>query len=175
MGKTAVAVSIILIVGTCALAQESDGQSIILRDLKGKQVYVDSLLATGPVVLNFWATWCRPCRLEMPHLQRIHKELESKQVHFAAISLDHKRSKSRVEQYIEKEGVTLPVYSDAEGILGKRFKVLAIPTTVVIDQDGDVHYRTRGYRPGDEVILKKKLEALIADREKRKSAEAGGG
>jgi thiol-disulfide isomerase/thioredoxin len=147
------------------LAAGASKESIVLRQLDGKPVYVDSLLVDGPVVLNFWATWCKPCRLEMPQLEKLHKELQAEGVHFAAISLDSRRSEKRLVQYIQKHKMSLPVYWDPDGKLSRPFKVAAIPTTVVIDQEGKVHHRSRGYRPGDEVLLKKKIEALIKSRE----------
>jgi thiol-disulfide isomerase/thioredoxin len=140
-------------------------QGLVLTGLDGRSVPVDSLLADGPLVVNFWATWCKPCKLEMPHLEKVYEELGPKGVHFAAISLDSKRSEKRLAQYVETNGVTLPVYWDPDGKLARLFKVAAIPTTVVLDQDGNVQFRTRGYRPGDEVLLKKKVEGLVRDRE----------
>lgn len=139
-------------------------EGIILRDMDGRPVPVDSMLAEGPVVLNFWATWCRPCRVEMPKLQEIEKDLRGQGVHFAAISLDTRRQKSKVEAFIEGNDVTLPVYRDPEGSLARKFKVSAIPTTILLDRDAGIAFRTRGYRPGDEVLLKKEIEALLKER-----------
>jgi thiol-disulfide isomerase/thioredoxin len=154
----------VLLLGTLAAYGATDG--VVLTGLDGKSVRVDSLLAEGPVVLNFWATWCKPCRLEMPQLEKIHKDLGPRGVHFAAISLDSKSSEKRLVQYIQKYGVSLPVYRDGEGKLARLFNVAAIPTTVVLNQEGKIHHKTRGYRPGDEVLLKKKIEVLIKDRDK---------
>jgi thiol-disulfide isomerase/thioredoxin len=140
-------------------------KGLILRDMDGKRTHVDSLLVTGPVILNFWATWCPPCKIEMPHLEKIAKELSTKDVHFAAISLDSRRNKSHLEKYIEKNKMALPVYRDPEGTLARRFRVIAIPTTIVLDQSGQIHYSARGYKPGDEIVLKKKIEALIRPAE----------
>ena len=121
----------------------------------------------------FWvAFWCSfrnlifripfgSCGVEMPQLQMIQKELEPKGVHFAAVSLDTRNRQSSVEAYIKKEKVTLPVYRDPEGTLAKRFQVRAIPTTVVLDQNAEIYYRTKGYRRGDEILLKKKIQALM--------------
>jgi thiol-disulfide isomerase/thioredoxin len=139
-------------------------EGLVLRDMDGRPVPIDSMLAEGPVVLNFWATWCRPCRVEMPKLQGIEEELRGQAVHFAAVSLDTRRHKSKVEAFIEGNGVTLPVYRDPEGSLARKFKVSAIPTTILLDQDAEIAFRTRGYRPGDEVLLKKEIEALLKER-----------
>jgi thiol-disulfide isomerase/thioredoxin len=149
----------VLLLGTVAVYSATD--ALVLEGLDGRCVRVDSLLMDGPVVLNFWATWCKPCRLEMPSLEKVCEEMGPKGVHFAAISLDSRRSEKRVIEYIQKGGVSLPVYWDPDGKLARLFKVSAIPTTVVLDQDGNICHRTRGYRPGDEVLLKKKIEGLI--------------
>jgi thiol-disulfide isomerase/thioredoxin len=156
-------------------AKEADSskKGLVLTRLDGKSVYVDSLLLDGPVVINFWATWCKPCRLEMPQLEKIYKDLEPKGVHFAAISIDSKRSEKRLVQYLQKYKMSLPIYWDPDGKLARPFKVAAIPTTVVIDQDGKIHHKTRGYRPGDEVLLKKKIEGLIKSSVKPDPAAAG--
>lgn len=146
-------------------------EGIVLRDMDGKPVPVDSLLADGPVILNFWATWCRPCRVEMPKLQGVHEELAGQPVHFAAVSLDTRRNKSKVEEYIEKNEVTLPVYRDPEGTLAKKFKITAIPTTILLDRGAEVAFTTRGYRPGDEVLLKKEIQALLDKRDGQKKQE----
>jgi thiol-disulfide isomerase/thioredoxin len=150
-------------------------EGIVLQTMDGARVSVDSLMAEGPVVIDFWATWCRPCRVEMPRLQKIYEELADRKVHFAAVSLDTRQSKSRVEAYMEKNALSIPVYCDADGKLARMFKVMAIPTTILIDQNGDIAYQTRGYRPGDEILLKKQIETLIDRRDlgdgSRKSAE----
>jgi thiol-disulfide isomerase/thioredoxin len=140
-----------------------------MADLEGRVVEVDSLLASGPVVLNFWTTWCKPCRREMPQIEKIAKELESKGVHFAAISLDGARNKKAVEAYIEKYGLGLPVYMDTNWKLAKLFKVMGIPTTILLDVNAEKVYATRGYRPGDEIVLKKKIEALLKQDQEAES------
>jgi thiol-disulfide isomerase/thioredoxin len=145
-------------------------ENIVLTDLEGNEVKVDSLLAEGPVVLNFWATWCRPCRIEMPHIEKIASELGSRKVHFAAISLDARNRKAQLEKFIEQNEIKLPVYVDPRGTVAKRFKVAAIPTTVVLDSEAEIGFRTKGYRPGDEVLLKKKIEALLPEEEAEEAA-----
>ena len=142
-------------------ALTSTAPSLVLRDFEGRRVYVDSLLATGPLVMNFWATWCKPCRTEMPHLEKIYRELGPKGAQFAAISLDNRRSKKAVTSYLERYKITIPAYRDPEATLAMKFEVAAIPTTVVLDRNGDVYHLSKGYRPGDEIVLKKKIEALL--------------
>jgi thiol-disulfide isomerase/thioredoxin len=156
-----------------AMPASAGYENIVLTDLEGNEVKVDSLLAEGPVVLNFWATWCRPCRVEMPHVEKIADDLASRKVHFAAISLDARNRKAQLEKFIVKNEVKLPVYVDPLGTVAKRFKVAAIPTTVVLDSQAEISFRTKGYRPGDEVLLKKKIEALLPEEEEAAESEAG--
>lgn len=152
-----------ILLSQCAEAEPHRG--LTMTDLGGGVVEVDSLLASGPVVLNFWTTWCKPCRREMPHIEKISKGLESENVHFAAVSLDGLRNKKAVETYIKKYEVGLPVYYDIDWKLAKRFKVMGIPTTILLDRNAEIQYSTRGYRPGDEIVLKKKIEALLEPEE----------
>jgi cytochrome c biogenesis protein CcmG/thiol:disulfide interchange protein DsbE len=162
----------ILVMGVSAGSAMGGMEGVVLRDMDGNPVEVDSLLADGPVILNFWATWCRPCRAEMPKLQEVQEELAGRKVHFAAISLDDRRNTSKVEAYVEQNKITLPIYRDPEGTLAKRFQVLAIPTTFVLDQNAEVAYKTRGYRPGDEVLLRKAIEALIEKGDEKGEGKA---
>ena len=170
-------VLVFLLSGVFALALPAFAgyEGIVLIDMEGNQVKVDSLLAEGPVVLNFWATWCRPCRTEMPHIEKIAADLASKKVHFAAISLDARNRMKQLEQFIVKNEIKLPVYTDSQGTVAKRFKVAAIPTTVVLDSEAEITYRTKGFRPGDEVLLKKTIEALLPaeDGQEAESAKPG--
>jgi thiol-disulfide isomerase/thioredoxin len=144
-----------------------------LVDLDGKKVALDSLVAGGPVVLNFWATWCGPCRREMPELQKIYADLGPKGIQFCAVSLDRGMSKAALEQFLKKGGVTLPIYRDETGTLAKAFKVTAIPSTVVFAKGGAVSWQTKGYRPGDEILLRKKIEAVIVIPQDEGGAERG--
>ena len=143
------------------LGADGPTTGLSLVDLDGRKVALDSLVAGGPVVLNFWATWCGPCRREMPELEKIYRDFSAKGVQFCAVSLDRNISRTALEQFLKKGGVTLPIYRDGTGVLAKAFKVTAIPATMVFAKGGAVHYQTKGFKPGDEILLRKKIEALI--------------
>lgn len=111
------------------------------------------------VILNFWATWCGPCREELPHLQKAYEYYQNaNDVLFLAISIDD--AVDLVERFIEKNKYTFPVAHQPE--LGKRFGVTAIPTTVILTGDGTIHYRWTGFRPGTDLVqeLREKIEPL---------------
>lgn len=108
-----------------------DGEEISLEDFRGKKVFI-----------NFWATWCPPCRAEMPDIQRFY---EDEDVVVLAVNLSHTEdSLSTVKSFIEDGGFTFPVLLDKEGKVAETYKVYAYPTSYFIDSDGRVQYTALG-------------------------------
>jgi peroxiredoxin len=93
------------------------GEKISLKDFKGKAV-----------LLNFWATWCEPCKKELPSMQRIYEELRSEGVEVVAISIDRNK-KERVEKYIQAYKLTFPVLLDPSQKVRKDYFILGLPTS----------------------------------------------
>jgi peroxiredoxin len=128
-----------------------------LSDVSGSQVTL-SALKDKVVVLSFWATWCGPCKEEMPHLQKLYEAHKEQGLVVLSISTDDARSASRVKPYVTKMGYTFPVLLDREStVIGAYNPAKTLPYTVVIDRKGEVVRRTTGYNPGDE----KELETFV--------------
>jgi peroxiredoxin len=105
-----------------------------LKDLSGKEVTLSSL--KGKVVLvNFWATWCPPCREEVPSMVRLNQIMQGKNFQMLAISIDE-GGKDAVEGYFKKAGVTLPALLDTDGKVAKRYGTTGVPETFVVDTKG---------------------------------------
>ncbi len=100
-----------------------DGQSIALSELKGT-----------PVLLNFWATWCGPCRHEMPFLQQIYDERPEETLVLLTINIQE--SSSQVAQFMQSEGLSFPVLLDSQADVAQKYNIMGIPTTFFIDKDG---------------------------------------
>jgi peroxiredoxin len=111
-----------------------DGKSISLADLKGKVI-----------VLDFWATWCGPCRLSLPHLDKLYQAQKEKGLQVFA--LDQQEGKDEVEAFVKKTGLTVPVLLDSEGKVGNQYGVTGIPQTVVIGKDGKIARIFVGFDP----------------------------
>ncbi len=127
------------------------GQSVTLSDLQGKVV-----------ILSFWATWCGPCKEEMPHLQRMYTERNDDGLVVLSISTDDARSASRVKPFIKKMGYTFPVLLDRDStVIGTYNPSKTLPYTVVVDRSGEVARRHSGYNPGDEVELAEFVGGLL--------------
>ena len=133
-----------------------------LRDMDNKSVSLSSLKG-NVVLINFWATWCGPCQVEMPHLQKMYTELGPKGFTVLSVSADDARTASLVKPLIKKNGYTFPVLLDKETTVVAQYNpAKTLPYSVLLDRDGKIAQVHQGYNPGDEVGLKKEIEALLA-------------
>ncbi|MCB9745479.1 MAG: TlpA family protein disulfide reductase [Alphaproteobacteria bacterium] len=127
--------------------------------------------ANQVVMLSFWATWCGPCQVEMPHLERIHKAYKDDGFVLLAISADDARSASRVKPLIKSKGYTFTVLLDKQTTLTKRVNpTKTLPYTVLLDHNHKVIWQHQGYTPGDEEETEAKVKAAV---DARKAAQAG--
>lgn len=106
------------------------GEKVALSDYRGKYV-----------VLNFWATWCPPCRKEIPDLNAFHEENKDE---FVVLAVDLGESKEKVQQFISYGGYTFPVLLDKEREIGSRYNVSVIPTSYFIGPQGKIKYIKKG-------------------------------
>ena len=135
-------------------------------DLSGKTVRLSAL--RGRVVLvNVWATWCPPCREEMPSMERLYKRLGGPDFELLAVSEDE-GGIDGVRRFVKDLGVTFPVLYDPERQVGSRFGVWGYPETFVIDRSGYVVERVIGPRTWDSAAQVEALQALM------RSGEAAG-
>ncbi|VAW76213.1 Thiol:disulfide oxidoreductase related to ResA [hydrothermal vent metagenome] len=121
-----------------------DGKTYRLSDFRGKLV-----------IINFWATWCPPCRYEMPAMERAWKKLKGKGVMLLAINVGE--DENTLFEFMAKYPMSFPVLMDRKGEVIKQYKVTGLPTTYIIDQKGVVIHRAMGGRLWDHPKLVKKL------------------
>ena len=144
-----------------------DAPTFFVRDLAGKNFFFSDTLKTGkPAVLSFFATWCGPCRVEMPVLDTLSQSYKNINFYLVDVSgLTQGKSKmkedpAKVKIMVESLGVTLQVLMDKYGKVAEKYGVKSLPRLVVIDAKGTVHYIHDGYAPGDEKKLKEVLDKL---------------
>ncbi|WP_250461358.1 TlpA family protein disulfide reductase [Microbulbifer litoralis] len=113
------------------------------------------------IMLNFWASWCGPCRKEMPLLDELHARYEAAGFQVWGVNVDAERADA--EQMLAKIPVDFPVLFDSSSNVSKQFGVDAMPSSVFIDRDGKVRHIHRGYRDGDEAAYKKIIKELIRE------------
>lgn len=155
---------------TPALAGAGDSaQGFSLRDIDNRPVALDDFDGQV-VVISFWATWCGPCKEEMPHLEKMYKELKAQGFVVLSISADDARSASMVKPFIKRQRYTFPVLLDKQSkVTGMYNPAKTLPYTVLIGRDGKVAWQHAGYTPGDEEHLK---ELVLEELAKSASGEA---
>jgi thiol-disulfide isomerase/thioredoxin len=133
-----------------------------LKDLDGKSVRVQDLQGRI-VVLNFWATWCRPCREELPLMVRSSQEYAGRDVLFVGASIDVSRGIKSIPGLIDTYHVTFPIWTGASlDDMGRLKMGSGVPATAFIDRDGQIVSRVSGrIQPGE---LRQRLEWLLSDR-----------
>jgi peroxiredoxin len=111
------------------------------------------------VMINFWATWCGPCRQEMPLLNRLHEQYRKAGFTLLGVNVD---DKPQAAQAMARQlGVGFPVLFDRDKQVSRRYDVDAMPTTLLIDRDGRVRYIHRGFRPGYEASYATEIKELL--------------
>jgi thiol-disulfide isomerase/thioredoxin len=111
-----------------------------LTDLQGQRWTAERLKGRA-VVLNFWATWCPPCKEELPSLQTLHELGGGNPL---VIGINVRETASRVRRYVESTGLGFPVVLDPQAELAKRYGITAFPTTLLIGPDGQIRWRVVG-------------------------------
>ena len=111
------------------------------------------------VMVNFWATWCGPCREEMPQLNRLYEKYRASGFVLLGVNVDDDSSKAA--EVAKKLGVTFPVLLDTDKKVSKLYDLSTMPSTVIIDRDGKVRYVHRGYLTGYEDNYEKQIRELL--------------
>jgi peroxiredoxin len=118
-----------------------DGEEVALADLKGKKV-----------ILNLWATWCPPCKAEMPHMQEFYHEQQGNDVEILAVNLTTaEKDPNGIEQFVMDYGLTFPVVLDTTGEVGDAYQAFTIPTSYILDTNGVIQKRIVG--PMDKQMM----------------------
>lgn len=129
-----------------------------LKDLQGKKLEMSAL--KGKVIfLNLWATWCGPCRVEMPSIQKLYESVDKENIAFVMLSLDQEGQTDKIRQYVSEKEFSFPVYQPASP-LPKILRVKMIPATFIIGPDGKVKTKRSGMANYDTDGMRKYLVEL---------------
>ena len=152
-----------LLLGSVAHAEKAP--QLVLDHLDGSTFSLAETLEKGPVVFDFWATWCKPCIKGLPKLQVLAEEYAKRGVQVLTINIDGPRNLPKVRPFMRRHKLELPVLLDPTNEVLAQFHLAAVPATLIIAADGEVFYKHEGYRPGDEKKLKSKLDQLLGPEE----------
>ncbi len=144
-----------------ALAAKTDYPVVKLPELNSNKIVDLSKLRGKVVYIDFWASWCGPCRQSMPKFNTLYKELSAKGFAILAINLDE--SKADAQSFLKDYPVSYSVLHDAKGSTPEQFGVSVMPTGYLLDRFGLIRYEHKGFRNGDEVTLQKQIQKLLAE------------
>jgi len=117
------------------------------------------------VLLNVWATWCGPCRFEIPELQKLHDEFNARGFKVVGVSVDE-GDPAEVKQFVADQKMSYPVVLDSEGRIANLLQTMVLPTTVLIDRDGRIVWRQIGAIPPGDAKLTAAIHAAVAGGKK---------
>lgn len=145
-----------------------------LSNLRGKDVTLSEMLKEGPVLLDFWATWCKPCVKAFPGLQELFEKYEGRGLRVVTVSVDSPKSQARVAPLISSKKYTFEVLLDTQGRVAKKYNIMALPRTLLISPTGEIVYATVGNRPTSHKELEQAiLEILPEEAEHGGAVETG--
>ena len=127
-----------------------EGGELRLSELKGQVV-----------MINFWATWCGPCRQEMPLLEQIHSKYEP--LGFTMLGVNVEPDSAAAQAWLKNIPVSFPILFDRKSEVSSSFGVEAMPSSVLIDREGRVRHVHRGYKPGDEAVYTDLIRGLVKE------------
>lgn len=139
----------------------STAPDFTLTDINGKSVNLKDVVGENKATLvNFWATWCPPCRSEIPELNKFYQKYGSQKV--ALLAVDIQEDPSKVKSFVKGYGMNFPVVIDATGKVANQYRVSGIPTTFILDNKGKVRDMIVG---GTTLgVLESKIKPLLKDK-----------
>jgi peroxiredoxin len=127
-----------------------DGPNLRLQEQRGRVV-----------MINFWASWCGPCRVEMPHLARLYEKYRGSGFTVLAVNIDE--SPQKAASLATQLGMRFPVLLDTDKKVSRLYDLSTMPSTVLVDREGRVRYVHRGYRDGYEETYDKQIRELLRE------------
>ncbi|KPL00079.1 MAG: hypothetical protein AMJ90_08855 [candidate division Zixibacteria bacterium SM23_73_2] len=156
----------VLLSARTSISGDHKAPNFVLEDLNGKKFELEKNLDETPIFISFWATWCKPCIKELDQMKKVQKELEDKKFQIIAIDEDGPRTLSKVKSFVKSRGWKFPVLLDKNKKVYRKYQVVGLPYSLILDKNGTIIFSHSTYRPGDEKIVKKKILELISEQEK---------
>ena len=128
-----------------------EAPSYAARNLSGDSVSL-ALLRGKPVLLNVWATWCLPCKEEIPYLESLHAKHAAEGLQIVGVSVDARGDEDKITEFAKDFSMTYPIWRDPDERVNSRFLAIGVPSTYLIDREGRIAYAQPGTHGADEVL-----------------------
>ena len=156
----------LFLIAALSFGQEKNLPQVNLKDMKNKTQSLSKLVKGKVTLINFWATYCVPCRKEMKHLNRISKTYADQNVQVIGISIDDSRTVRRVKSMVKSQKLEYTILLDTEQKLYKNFNTSAMPFSLLINADGKILWEHTGYLPGDEAQMEIEIKKALTPPKK---------
>jgi cytochrome c biogenesis protein CcmG, thiol:disulfide interchange protein DsbE len=161
MRKVFVGAILILIISVNLSAQETNFK---IKTIDNSRVELKELYSKGAVLVNFWALWCEPCRVEMKYLNAIYEKYKDKGFTILGINQDSPKSVSKVRSYISSQKINYPVALDPNAQYLQKLNGQSVPYSLLYDSNGKLVYKHSGFLPGDEAEIEKHIEETLSGK-----------
>ena len=162
MKKLILTIAVIGIFTTLSLSQNRTLPSVEVKTLDGGNINIQEIENSGkPIVISFWATWCKPCKKELNAIAEVYEEWQDETgVKLIAISIDDTRSMSKVMPYVNASDWDYEVYLDPNGDLKRAMGISTVPHTFLLNGKNEIVWQHKGYVDGDEDELLEQIEKI---------------
>ena len=162
MKKLILTIAIIGMFTTLSFSQNRTLPSVEVKTLDGGNINIQEIENSGkPIVISFWATWCKPCKKELNAIAEVYEDGKDKTVvKLIAISIDDTRSMSKVAPYVNSSDWDYEVYLDPNGDMKRAMGVSTVPHTFLLNGKNEIVWQHRGYVEGDEDELLEQIEKI---------------
>jgi thiol-disulfide isomerase/thioredoxin len=155
-----IAAGILLAVSLASAAAPESAPDFTLKSASGANLKLSEF--RGEVVLlNFWASWCGPCRQEMPLLSELHEQYRD--LGFTVLGVNVEEDSRKARKLLEEAPVSFPVLFDSDSVVSREYDVVAMPSTVLVDRNGRMRYLHKGYKPGLEAVYQQQVRDLLRE------------
>jgi len=162
MKKLFLTIIAIALLSTISISQNRTLPSVDVKTLDGSSINITALENNGkPIVISFWATWCKPCKKELNTIAEVYEDWQDETgVKLVAISIDDTRSMAKVAPYVNASDWDYEVYLDPNGDLKRAMGVSTVPHTFLLNSKKEIVWQHKGYIDGDEDELLEQIEKI---------------
>ena len=132
-----------------------------VRLLNGSSTTLHQLSQDGPLLIDFWATWCVPCKKVMKYLNQYHEEYANENFKVLMINTDTPRSLGKVRGFIKSQDYSFNVGMDPNKVLSKKLNGMIMPTLILVTKGGIIRWRHQGYVAGEEIEIEKQIRQIL--------------
>ena len=156
------------VVAVIGISSAADIYDFKLKDVDNKRISWSQVKGEQVTLIDFWATWCKPCIKSIPELTSIYDDFSDQGVVVLGINVDNPGNSAKVKPFVHNMGISYPVLLDVNSEVMASLNVSLLPTLLLVNVKDQVVYRHQGYRSGDEKIIREEIEKLLGKVDEEK-------